>query len=183
MQLRFAMMFSVTSLAGAFSGLLAFGIRNLNGKYGVAGWRWIFILVRHLPCWILVTSAYVTQEGAFSVVFGFATLFFVPASPKTIKFLTEEERQTYCRDLAYDWSGDADTLGTYQEKFSWSEVASVFTDAPHVLMLFLPFFFNGTTVRGRAVVAFIQALMDCSLDLWSRQLVLFLVSSPISLSH
>lgn len=48
MQLRFAMMFSVTSLAGAFSGLLAFGIRNLNGVHGIAGWRWIFILVRQV---------------------------------------------------------------------------------------------------------------------------------------
>ena len=45
MQVRFAMMFSVTSLAGAFSGLLAFGIENLNGKRGIAGWQWIFIVV------------------------------------------------------------------------------------------------------------------------------------------
>jgi hypothetical protein len=44
MQLRFAMMF--TSLAGAFSGLLAYGIKNLNGKHGIAGWQWIFIVVR-----------------------------------------------------------------------------------------------------------------------------------------
>lgn len=49
MQLRFAMMFSVTSLAGALSGLLAYGIRNLDGKHGIAGWQWIFIVVRHLP--------------------------------------------------------------------------------------------------------------------------------------
>ncbi len=48
MQLRFAMMFSVTSLAGAFSGLIAYGIRNLNGKHGIAGWQWIFIVVRRL---------------------------------------------------------------------------------------------------------------------------------------
>jgi hypothetical protein len=48
MQLRFAMMFSVSSLAGAFSGLLAYGIRNLNGKHGIAGWQWIFIVVRRL---------------------------------------------------------------------------------------------------------------------------------------
>ena len=40
------MMFSVTSLAGAFSGLLAFGIQHLDGKHGIAGWQWIFIVVR-----------------------------------------------------------------------------------------------------------------------------------------
>ncbi|KAH9023853.1 MFS general substrate transporter [Lactarius pseudohatsudake] len=133
MQLRFAMMFSATSLAGAFSGLLAYGIRNLDGKHGIAGWQWIFIV-----------------EGVFTVAFGLATLFFVPASPQTIKFLSEEERETYCRDLADDWSGDADTDGTYQETFSWSEVASAFTDAPHVLMLFLPLFFDGTMIYGLA---------------------------------
>jgi MFS family permease len=54
MQLRISMMFSVTSLAGAFSGLLAFGIVNLNGKYGIAGWQWIFILV---SCPLLILSS------------------------------------------------------------------------------------------------------------------------------
>jgi hypothetical protein len=54
MQLRFAMMFSVSSLAGAFSGLLAYGIRNLNGKHGIAGWQWIFIVVRSLPLPVII---------------------------------------------------------------------------------------------------------------------------------
>lgn len=59
MQFRFTMLFSVTSLAGAFSGLLAFGIVNLNNKFGIAGWRWIFILVsRSLQFPYLLSSAY-----------------------------------------------------------------------------------------------------------------------------
>lgn len=45
MQLRFAMVFSATSLAGAFSGLLAAAIENLAGDRDLAGWAWIFILV------------------------------------------------------------------------------------------------------------------------------------------
>ncbi len=52
----------------------------------------------------------------------------------------------YCRDLADNWSGDADTDGKYEEVFSWSEVASVFTNAPHVLVMAIPLFFNGVTV-------------------------------------
>jgi hypothetical protein len=58
MQLRFTMMYSASSLAGAFSGLLAYGIRNLNGKHGIAGWQWIFIVVRNLPPFIQLEAAY-----------------------------------------------------------------------------------------------------------------------------
>jgi hypothetical protein len=86
------------------------------------------------------------QEGAFTSAFGLATIFFVPTSPKNIRFLTNEEREAYCQDLADNWSGDADTDGKYDEVFSWSEVASVFTNAPHVLLMAFPFFFNGVTV-------------------------------------
>lgn len=48
MQLRFSMMFSATSLAGAFSGLLAAAIQNMNGLRDLSGWAWIFILVRFI---------------------------------------------------------------------------------------------------------------------------------------
>ena len=46
MQLRFSMMFSAASLAGAFSGLLAAAIEKMAGDRNLAGWAWIFILVR-----------------------------------------------------------------------------------------------------------------------------------------
>ena len=46
LQLRVTLMFSATSLAGAFSGLLASAILNMDGVGGKRGWSWIFILVR-----------------------------------------------------------------------------------------------------------------------------------------
>ena len=41
---RVAFYFSATSLAGAFSGLLAAAIVNMEGIGGKHGWAWIFIL-------------------------------------------------------------------------------------------------------------------------------------------
>ncbi|KAA1474439.1 MFS general substrate transporter [Dentipellis sp. KUC8613] len=128
MQLRFAMMFSVTSLAGAFSGLLAAAIQNMNGMRGLSGWAWIFIL-----------------EGVFTTVFGIVSFFLIPAAPSTMWLLNPEERVAYTRALADDWSGDEE-----HEVFSWSEVASAFTDAPHVLLNCLPLFASGLTLFGLA---------------------------------
>jgi hypothetical protein len=40
-QFRQALFFSAASVAGAFSGLLAFGIAHMDGVGNLAGWRWI----------------------------------------------------------------------------------------------------------------------------------------------
>jgi MFS family permease len=45
-QFRVALFFSAASLAGAFGGILAWGIAHMDGVAGLGGWRWIFILVR-----------------------------------------------------------------------------------------------------------------------------------------
>ncbi|PYI29800.1 MFS general substrate transporter, partial [Aspergillus indologenus CBS 114.80] len=41
---RVALFFSAASLAGAFGGILAWGIAHMRGVGGYNGWRWIFIL-------------------------------------------------------------------------------------------------------------------------------------------
>jgi hypothetical protein len=113
MQFRIAMMFSVTSLTGAFSGLLAFGIENLDGRRGIASWHGFLFwsVVRSFIDYLLYIAMRLTQEGAFTSSFGLATFFFVPSSPRNIRFLTEEEHEAYCQDLTDNWSGDADTDG------------------------------------------------------------------------
>ena len=45
---RIALFFSAASLSGAFSGLLAAGIQNMDGLGGKPGWAWIFIIVSSL---------------------------------------------------------------------------------------------------------------------------------------
>src|ERR1700760_77745 len=71
-QLRQALFFSAASVAGAFSGLLAFAISKMDGVAGLAGWRWIFIL-----------------EGIATVLVALLAFFFVYDFPETASFLTE----------------------------------------------------------------------------------------------
>lgn len=40
-QTRIAIFFTASAIAGAFSGLLAFGIANMDGVGGYEGWRWV----------------------------------------------------------------------------------------------------------------------------------------------
>ena len=73
---RIAMFFSAASLSGAFSGLLAAAIINMDGIRGKPGWSWIFIL-----------------EGVFSTIVGLLSFFIVPSTPKDLKFLTPKEQE------------------------------------------------------------------------------------------
>ena len=43
-QKRFAVFYFIGSCASAFAGILAFGLMQMNGIAGKAGWRWIFII-------------------------------------------------------------------------------------------------------------------------------------------
>ncbi|KAB8069076.1 major facilitator superfamily domain-containing protein [Aspergillus leporis] len=88
-QYRQALFFSAASIAGAFSGILAYGIAKMDGVGGYAGWRWIFIL-----------------EGLLTVVVAFVAPFAIHDSPETAKFLTEEERKYVIRMV------QTQTLGT-----------------------------------------------------------------------
>lgn len=40
-QTRIAIFFTASAIAGAFSGLLAFGIAHMDGVGGYEGWRWV----------------------------------------------------------------------------------------------------------------------------------------------
>ncbi|PGH05375.1 hypothetical protein AJ80_08343 [Polytolypa hystricis UAMH7299] len=83
LQLRFNFWFSASILAGAFSGLFAYAVANMDGIGGYSGWRWIFIV-----------------EGLITVVFAVAAKFLIVDWPETAKFLTEEERALLISRLA-----------------------------------------------------------------------------------
>ncbi|KAH9919559.1 MFS general substrate transporter [Fomitopsis serialis] len=73
------------TLAGAFSGLFAYGISFMSGTAGLLGWSWIFIL-----------------EGILTVIVGLAACFILVDFPDTAKFLTEDERAFLMWRKKYD---------------------------------------------------------------------------------
>ena len=76
LQTRMAIFYSAASLAGSFSGLLAFGIQHMDGVGGLGGWRWIFIL-----------------EGIITVLFGCLVPWTLPDTLDDASFLTQEEKR------------------------------------------------------------------------------------------
>ncbi|ORY30195.1 major facilitator superfamily domain-containing protein [Naematelia encephala] len=65
------------SLAGAFSGLLAYAIGQADGIWGYRGWRWVYVL-----------------EGIFSFIVAMLAFFFLQETPeKQGKWLKEDERR------------------------------------------------------------------------------------------
>ncbi|BEJ10861.1 hypothetical protein CspHIS471_0102830 [Cutaneotrichosporon sp. HIS471] len=82
---RMALFFSATSLAGAFSGLLAAAIVNMDGLGGKRGWAWIFII-----------------EGIITVVYAIACFWILPSDPSAVGYLSPEEKQAVIQALDID---------------------------------------------------------------------------------
>ncbi|KAI9736303.1 MAG: hypothetical protein M1834_001189 [Cirrosporium novae-zelandiae] len=102
---RVSYLFSCTALSGAFGGLLAYGLLQMDGVGGKAGWRWVYII-----------------EGILSVVAGLAVWFGLPNDPLKAYFLNEEEKEMmqirYAQGKRY--------MGS--EEFDWKEVKWAFKD-------------------------------------------------------
>ncbi|CCU77017.1 MFS nicotinic acid transporter Tna1 [Blumeria hordei DH14] len=82
---RIALFFSAATAAGAFGGLLARGIAEMDGVGNRAGWSWIFIL-----------------EGLLTLIVGCFSSSFVHDYPASAKFLNAEERREVQRRLLED---------------------------------------------------------------------------------
>ncbi|KAF8808496.1 MFS general substrate transporter [Phlegmacium glaucopus] len=132
LQWRISAFFSAASLSGAFSGLLAFGIINMNGVGNRPGWAWIFIL-----------------EGLFTLLFGLASYMLLPRSPAHARFFNEKEKAYVISKLKEDGATGRDEQS---DRFSWREVGEAFK-LPQVWMLAVIFFFDGTVLFGLAYFA------------------------------
>ncbi|OSX57439.1 hypothetical protein POSPLADRAFT_1067855 [Postia placenta MAD-698-R-SB12] len=172
LQYRIGLFYGGATMAGAFSGLLAYGISFMSGTAGLLGWSWIFIL-----------------EGLATVIVGAIAFFVLVDFPDTAEFLTPEERayitwrknhDTY--SCIYITEYDNSSVGE-EEHFEVRHLIDAFTDwqvwlqiivyfsiiTPlYGISLFLPFGYNAAISELLTVPPYICAtLVLLVFALWS----------------
>ncbi|TDL18778.1 MFS general substrate transporter [Rickenella mellea] len=103
MGLRMAHWFGFAAVAGAFGGLIAFGIQHSHAS--IAPWRLLFII-----------------EGIPAILMGVIAICFLPDRPEVTKYLSEEERKIAMDRKTRGTSGD---MGAMVAK---SHIAMAFRD-------------------------------------------------------
>lgn len=107
---RSAVLYSGSLISGAFAGLIAAGITSgMDGKAGIAAWRWLFII-----------------EGAATIVIATCCFFVLPNFPRTTMWLSEEERQLAVWRLQEDIGVD-DWVSSEEQSF-WHGMFLAFKD-------------------------------------------------------
>ncbi|KAI9499235.1 major facilitator superfamily domain-containing protein [Zychaea mexicana] len=102
---RIAIFYGSSTLAGAFGGVLAYGIMHMKGLAGLSGWQWIFII-----------------EAIPTILVGALTYFILPDYPEKATMLNEREREIIVGLMKVD-------VGPAVEKhWSWIQFWAVFKD-------------------------------------------------------
>ncbi|KAJ5390513.1 uncharacterized protein N7496_001581 [Penicillium cataractarum] len=111
-QFRLALIFASASMAGAFSGLLAYLIGMMDKVGGLEGWRWIFIL-----------------EGMLTVIVAIISFFYVWDEPATANFLTDHEKEALLDALQPTRIAQSTNpqLG-HGHSFKWKQVMAALLD-------------------------------------------------------
>ncbi|KAG9231960.1 major facilitator superfamily domain-containing protein [Amylocarpus encephaloides] len=117
---RTAIFYSGALISGAFSGLIAAGIKyGMDGSLGLRAWRWLFII-----------------EGAITIVIAIISFWILPNFPRTTSWLTEEERALAVWRLEED-IGAEDWLDSKHQSFK-EGLKLAFSDIKtYVLMVLL----------------------------------------------
>jgi sugar phosphate permease len=97
--LRLAWWFGFAAVAGAFGGLIAFGLAHVRAS--VAEWRLLFII-----------------EGIPAILLGIIAIIFLPNRPESTTFFNEEERKLALRRRNRGTSGDTGNVINKQHVLS-----------------------------------------------------------------
>lgn len=94
---RISILYTGNILATAFAGLIAAGIfHGMDGAGGLAGWRWMFILL-----------------GAVTFVVAIGAVFTLPDDPLSTRWLSPEERQLAHARIQRDTVGSKEATSTF----------------------------------------------------------------------
>ncbi|KAL4802005.1 major facilitator superfamily domain-containing protein [Aspergillus unguis] len=104
MGFRLAILQSFAVLASAFSGLISFGLFQINHPT-VKGWQWLFIV-----------------EGAMTLIIGVVAFWWLPDTAQSAWFLTPREREAASARLLRDTSAEVETKLELKAAFqTWSD--------------------------------------------------------------
>ena len=118
---RFMIFWTAGILSGAFAGILAGAIASsLDGRYGIAGWRWLFLV-----------------EGVVTVGLAFVAPFFLLDFPTTCKKFSEAERRLAIRRLQAD--GILSTRNAENEHMGHLRALKISFLTPRIWTIFLAY--------------------------------------------
>ncbi|WPG98737.1 putative MFS transporter [Acrodontium crateriforme] len=98
---RLAIFYAASNIAGAFGGLLAYGVFHIHGG-ALQNWRYLFLI-----------------EGSLSIIMAVIAYIFLPRSVMTASFLNEEEKK-----LAF-YRIQVDSSAVVDEKFNLRQAAKI----------------------------------------------------------
>ncbi|OAA61052.1 Major facilitator superfamily domain, general substrate transporter [Niveomyces insectorum RCEF 264] len=138
---RSSVIFVALTMAGAFGGLFAYGLLQIDAG-GYAGWRWLFFI-----------------EGAVTFVVGVCLYFVFPSSPETAYFLTAEEKKVARLRMGMETAAGAETIDWSQVKAGltssvcWlSGITQMFADVyNYSISTFLPTVIQGLGYKGLSI--------------------------------
>ncbi|KAK5690808.1 hypothetical protein LTR97_011969 [Elasticomyces elasticus] len=123
---RMAIFYGANTAAGAFGGVVAYGVGNLHGANGWPAWKWLFLI-----------------EGLITIAAGIACLFFLPHFPhqytnKRSKWLSSDEMDYARLRIKYV---DGPNPPTYV--FRWQDVRAALKDRKTYFLMTM-FWFGGS---------------------------------------
>ncbi|KAK7190225.1 hypothetical protein PSPO01_03946 [Paraphaeosphaeria sporulosa] len=113
---RITLFYCAVPLSGAFGGLLATGLAKIQTG-GYNGWVSHSSHKSLLPLTVQPFIFFV--EGAITVVFGIAVLFFLPHTPSDIKFFSADEKRACIARMRLDAHGATAASTVGEERFDW----------------------------------------------------------------
>lgn len=111
-------------------------------------------------------------EGVPTVILAVFTAWYLPNSPETAKFLSEEEREFASNRLAEDAGA------SYDHSWSWSQVVSVFTDWK--TYMYMAIYITGTSAL-QGVTLFLPSII-ADMGTWSTAAAQAMTTPPYFLA-